>query len=138
MARTPLAGGYGAPAQPLARWSGRFATVRGRPPIDRQRLATRIFPRTFKYRTKYFPGVYRHGTQLSSSQEVQEMNDFYLERMVRMRQAELRAEADRERVARRLTTRHLPFVWVRYAVSALERRLAGLPAAKVARERIDL
>ena len=66
------------------------------------------------------------------------MNDFYLERMVRMRQEELRAEADHERVARRLTAHHLPFLWVRHVVSALERRLAGLPAQKVEQERTDL
>ena len=68
---------------------------------------------------------------------MQEMNDFYLERMVRMRQAELRAEADRERVARSLTAPRRRFLWVRHAVSALERRLAGLPAPKVAQERTD-
>ena len=69
---------------------------------------------------------------------MQEMNDFYLEQMVRTRLAELRAEAERERVARRLTAHHLRFVWVRYAVSALACRLAGLPLREVARERIEL
>lgn len=69
---------------------------------------------------------------------MQEMNDFYLERMVRMRLAELRAEADRERVARRLTAHHLRFVWVRYLVSALAGRLAGFPVREVTGERIDL
>lgn len=67
-----------------------------------------------------------------------ELNDFYLERMVRTRLAERRAEADRERVARRLTAHHLRFVWVRYAVNALAGRLAGLPVREVARERIEL
>ena len=66
------------------------------------------------------------------------MNDFYLDRMVRVRQAELRAEADRERLARRLPAHYLPFLWLRHAVSVLERRLAGPRAPKVTRERIDL
>ena len=69
---------------------------------------------------------------------MQEMNDFYRERMVRMRLTELRAEADRERLARRLTAHHLRFAGVRYAVSALTGRLAGFPVREVAGERIDL
>ncbi len=69
---------------------------------------------------------------------MQPMNDFYLERMVRMRLAELRAEADRERAARRLTAHHLGFVWVRYVVSGWAGRLAGFPVREVTGERIDL
>jgi len=69
---------------------------------------------------------------------MQEMNDLYLERMVRMRLAELWAEADCERVARRVTARHLRFGWVRWAVSAIRSRIAGLPAPKVAGGRFDL
>ena len=69
---------------------------------------------------------------------MQEMSDFYVERVVHMRLAELRAEADRERVARRLTAHHLRFAGVRYAVSALAGRLAGFPVREVAGERIDL
>ena len=67
-----------------------------------------------------------------------EMNDFYLERVVRMRLADLLAEADRERVARRLTAHHLRFEWLLYAVGVLGGRFAGFPAPKVARGRIDL
>jgi hypothetical protein len=67
-----------------------------------------------------------------------EMNDFYLERVVRMRLAELRAEADRERVARRLTAHHPRLALVRYAIRALAGRLAGFPVQEVAGERIDL
>ena len=65
------------------------------------------------------------------------MNDFHidLERMVRMRRAELHAVADRERLAR--TARHIRFVWVRRGVGALGGRLAGVSAPKVARERVD-
>ncbi len=66
------------------------------------------------------------------------MNDFHLERMVRIRLAELGAEADRERVARRLTAHRRRFVWVRYAVIALAGRLAGFPVREVERERVDL
>jgi hypothetical protein len=69
---------------------------------------------------------------------MQDMNGFYLERVVGMRLAELRAEADRERVARRLTAHHLRFEWVRYAVRVLGGRFAGFPAPKVARGRIGL
>ncbi len=70
---------------------------------------------------------------------MQETNNFYLERMVRMRLAELRAEVDRERVARRLTAHHRRFVWVRNSVSALAGRLGGFPPVReVAGERIDL
>jgi len=68
-----------------------------------------------------------------------EMNDFYLERVVRMRLAELRAEADREGVARRLTAHHPRFALVRYTIRALAGRLAGFPPVQeVAGERIDL
>jgi len=69
---------------------------------------------------------------------MQEMNGFYLERMVRMRLVERGAEADRERVARRLTAHHGRFAWVRHAVSALAGRPAGFLVREVAGERIDL
>ncbi len=42
---------------------------------------------------------------------MQEMNDFYLETLgIRMRRAELQTEADRERMARRLTAHRIRFV----------------------------
>ena len=66
------------------------------------------------------------------------MNDFYLEQMARIRMAELLAEADRERVARRLTDHHLRLAWVRYAVSALGGRLTGFRAPIVATQHSDV